>query len=296
LWNEADSTYVALENPKHRFLAPALERDLLLRFFPQGDWSQPPLWAGFGRHRSLAICFELLGSYEEALAAYRETDAALRGDALLALGRLEPLLAQAHVPAPWDTLWQAYRAHALCLAGRTAEALALTSRLVPVDVYEWLHVFECLLRCGQLATVDLDSVLYRSPHTQEHRWSELARQRMRVDYLRRSATPSPHELHLLYEKLLDEYDRSGLPLERALTRLGYARWHLNRGQLKEAAELNAQTRELADRYPMRILAADAWHLEAALAQLRGDRSRQEEAAREEARLRADTGYWGPARP
>ena len=45
----------------HRFLAPALERDLLLRFFPEGDWRRPPLWPGFGRYRSLAICFELLG-------------------------------------------------------------------------------------------------------------------------------------------------------------------------------------------------------------------------------------------
>src|SRR5439155_15965958 len=85
LWNEADSTYVALANPKHRFLAPALERDLLLRFFPAGDWRAPALWSGFGRYRSLAICSELLGHFEEALAIYREPDAPLRGDALIAL-------------------------------------------------------------------------------------------------------------------------------------------------------------------------------------------------------------------
>jgi hypothetical protein len=30
LWNEADSTFAALDNPKHRFLAPAFERDLRL--------------------------------------------------------------------------------------------------------------------------------------------------------------------------------------------------------------------------------------------------------------------------
>src|SRR5262249_22382129 len=77
LWNEADSTFVALDNPKHRFLAPAFERDLLLRFFPGGDWRRPPLWPGFGRYRSLAICFELLGAFEDALDAYRPADAPL---------------------------------------------------------------------------------------------------------------------------------------------------------------------------------------------------------------------------
>ena len=72
LWNEADAAFVALDNPKHRFLAPALERDLLLRFFPGGDWRRPPLWPGFGRYRSLAICLEMLGQFEDALAVYRE--------------------------------------------------------------------------------------------------------------------------------------------------------------------------------------------------------------------------------
>ena len=60
----------------YRFLAPAFERDLLLRFFPGGDWRQPPLWPRFGRYRSLAICLELLGQFEDALAAYRDEDAA----------------------------------------------------------------------------------------------------------------------------------------------------------------------------------------------------------------------------
>ena len=44
----------------------------MLRFFPEGDWRQPPLWAGFGRYRSLAICLEMLGRFEEALSAYRD--------------------------------------------------------------------------------------------------------------------------------------------------------------------------------------------------------------------------------
>src|SRR5262249_35629451 len=216
VWNEADNVYVALDNPKHRFLAPVVDHDLLLRFFPEGDWRQLPLWPGFGRYRSLAICFELLGQFEDAVAAYREADAPLRGDALIALGRLEPLLAQAHAPSPWQTLWQAYRAHALCLAGRSREAVALARSLVPVDVYEWVHVFECLLRAGALDAVDLRSVLYRPPLTVEHRWSTLARQRMQTDFLR--VTQSGDDLGPRYVELLEAYDRGGLPYERALTR------------------------------------------------------------------------------
>src|SRR5262249_46138892 len=140
LWGEADGVLVALENPKHRFLAPALERDLLLRFFPGGDWRRPPLWPGFGRWRSLAICLEMLGQYQEALEVYRPADAALRGDALLALGRLAPLLQQLRVPHPWDALWQAYRCHALALAGRPAEAVALARGLVPLHAYHRVPV------------------------------------------------------------------------------------------------------------------------------------------------------------
>ena len=182
LWNEADGTFVALDNPKHRFLAPALERDLLLRFFPGGDWRRPSLWSGFGRYRSLAICLEMLGQFDEALAAYREPDAALRGDALLALGQLGPLLERREAAHPWQNLWRAYRCHALCLAGRVDEAGALARSLVPVDVYEWVHVFECLLRAGRLSAIDIKSVLFRPPHAAEHRWAELARRRMRADY------------------------------------------------------------------------------------------------------------------
>ncbi len=146
LWDEADAALAALDNPKHRFLAPALERDLLQRFFPGGDWRQPPLWPSFARYRSLAISLEMLGQFDDALAAYRERDAALRGDALIALGRLGPLLDRPEAAHPWQNLWRAYRCHALCLAGRVDEAVKLAQSLVPVDVYEWVHVFECLLR------------------------------------------------------------------------------------------------------------------------------------------------------
>ncbi len=257
LWAEADSAFVALDNPKNRFLAPVLERDLLLRFFPGGDWRQPPLWSGFGRYRSLAICFEMLGQFEDALAAYRDADAALRGDALIALGRLGPLLDHPVVPPPWQTLWKAYRCHALCLAGRIEEAVALAKALLPVDVYEWVHVFECLLRAGRLQQLDLGSILFRQPHSGEHRWAELARRRMRADYLRVVGNDSHIDLGSEYPQLLESYDRAGLPFERALTRLRYAAWLRADGEREQARKAAQTALELARQYGMRILEADS---------------------------------------
>jgi hypothetical protein len=287
LWNEADGVYVALDNPKHRFLAPVFERELLLRFFPEGDWRRRPLWPGFGRYRSLAISFELLGEFEEALAAYREADAPLRGDALIALGQLRPLLEQAHVPHPWQTLWGAYRAHALALGGRTTEAEAVALGLVPVDVYEWVHVFECLLRLGRLQAVDLRSVLYRPPHAAEHRWSALARRRMRADYLRATGASEAAEVGREYAELIEAYDCGGLPYERALVRLSYARWLMGRGRWEEARVVNAVALALARRHAMRIVEADAWEIAAEL--------QADSASAEARRLRAAVGYEGPRR-
>ena len=259
LWNEADSTFVALDNPKHRFLAPAFERDLLLSFFPASDWRQPPLWPGFGRYRSLAICFELLGQFDDALAAYRGGDAPLRGDALIALGRLQPLLDQPQAGHPWQTLWQAYRAHALCLAGRADEALRLAQAAVPIDVYEWVHVFECLLRLGRLDAIDLGSVLYRAPLSHEHRWSALARRRMRADHLR--VTGNGGNLGGEYREILDAYERGGMPFERALTRLSYARWLLAAANDCEARAVNAVALEVCRRHGMGVLEVDALELQ-----------------------------------
>jgi hypothetical protein len=259
LWNEADSTLVALDNPKHRFLAPAFERDLLLRFFPNGDWRRPPLWPGFGRYRSLAICFELLGQFEEAIDAYRPADAALRGDALIALGRLQPFVEQAQAAHPWQSLWQAYRAHALCLLGDTGEAWRIAQTLVPTDVYEWVHVFECLLRLGRLDALDLRSVLYRAPMSEEHRWSQLARQRMRLDYLRLHGDHSI-DLGAEYRELLDAYDRGGLPFERVLTRLSYGRWLQGQGDMEQCRAIGAAALEICLRFGMAILEEDALEL------------------------------------
>jgi tetratricopeptide (TPR) repeat protein len=293
LWNEADGTFTALDNPKHRLLAPTLERDLLLRFFPGGDWRSPPLWPGFGRWRSLAICLEMLGQFEDALGAYRPADEALRGDALLALGRLGPLLERARASHPWQALWGAYRCHALCLAGRVEEGVALARSLVPVDLYEWAHVFECLLRAGALAAVDWRAAL-AGPSANESRWAELARRRMRADL--RRVTGGDEGLGPEYEELLDAYDRAGLPWERALTRLGYSAWLLARGEDARAAEVTSAALDLARRYRMRVVEADAWGLARSLARRRGDGAGAEQAAAEAARRRAEAGYRGPPRP
>jgi hypothetical protein len=292
LWNEADSTLVALDNPKHRFLAPVLERDLLLRFFPGGNWRRPPLWHGFGRYRSLAICFELLGQFEEALATYRENDAPLRGDALIALGRLPPLLEQPRAAHPWQALWSAYRCHALSLVGRTAEAVALARTLIPVDVYEWAHVFEGLLRARYLHVLDLRSLLFRPPHSGEQRWSELARQRMRADFLRVQRAAPAAELEQEYQQLLDAYDCGGLPYERGLSRLGYAALLLAENKLERAESVTAAAREIARQHGLHVIAADSWMQTAVIARRGGKHEVAENAAREARRLSVEMG--GPA--
>lgn len=287
LWNEADTTLTALNNPKHRFLAPAFERDLLLRFFPGGDWRNALRWPGFGRWRSLAISLEMLGEFEDALEVYRPEDAGLRGDALIALGRLQPMLSTGHVPAPWQTLWNAYRAHALCLAGRTDAALALARTLVPVDIYEWLHLFECLLRLGQLKTVDLRGLLHRPERVQDQRWASLARQRLEADYIR--VTQPLTNCETTWEDLTAAYDQGGLPYERALVRLSHARHLLRHKETREAAALQREIVALAGRHGMHIVLADAWEL---AADIHGDPA----AVGVAARLREEHGYHGPARP
>jgi tetratricopeptide (TPR) repeat protein len=291
LWSEADSAFVALDNPKHRFLAPVLERDLLLRFFPGGDWRRPPLWPGFGRYRSLAICFEMLGQFDDAVPVYREADAALRGDALIALGRLRPLLEQADVPPPWQTLWKAYRCHALCLAGRREEAVALARSLVPVDIYEWVHVFECLLRADQLTALDLRSILFRPPHGNEHRWADLTRRRLRADYQRIVGAGDNVDLGVEYRQLLEEYDRGGLPFERALTRLSYIAWLIAREDFDRAERVHRTALDLARQYGMPLLEADAWSLGRLLADKRGDRATR--AAAQEATERIRQAFGAP---
>jgi tetratricopeptide (TPR) repeat protein len=257
LWTEADDAFRGLDNPKHRFLAPAFERDLLLRFFPEGDWREPPLWPGFGRYRSLAICCEMLGQFEEALAIYRPADAALGGDALLALGRLDVILATPVAPHPWQSLWQAYRGHALCLAGRMEEASRLVAAAWPVDVYEWVHYFEAILRLGRLDLFDPLSLDAALRNTDDSQWTTLARRRMRADYFRLTGNAAEIELAREYQELVEAYDRAGLPVERVLVRLGQGRYLWSRNRREEAASAAGAALDIARRQRMPLMEADA---------------------------------------
>jgi len=256
LWNEADSTLRALDNPKHRFLAPAFERDLLLRFFPGRNWRQPALWTGFGRRRSLAICFEMLGEYEDAIAIYPLADAPLRGDALIALGDLQPFVETTFVPHPWQMLWQSYRAHGLAILGRTEEALALAMSAIPIDIYEWVHIFEALLRLNKLDAIDLSSLLYQRPLEGDNLWTVLARRRLAADW-KRVMGKDAAELDAEYRSLLEAYDQAGLPFERSLVRLGYGRWLQAAGRMSEARSIFESALELGERHGMRPTQIDA---------------------------------------
>jgi hypothetical protein len=166
---------------------------------------------------------------------------------------------------------------------------------VPVDIYEWLHVFECLLRADRLSALDLRSVLFRPPNAAESRWAELARQRLRADY-RRMLQPPAADLGQQYQELEEAYDRGGLPFERALARLSHARWLIGRQAAGEAASVNSDTLTLAQQHGMRVVEADAWHMAAAIARARHDPAGMARAAAAEAQIRRDTGYAGKSRP
>jgi len=296
LWNEADSALVALENPKHRFLAPAFERELLLRFFPNGNHREQPLWAGFGRYRSLALCQEMLGEFALALETYPPEDAPLRGDALLATGNLQPLLELPHVAANWQPLWSAYRCHALCLAGRPGEALALSRTLVPLDTYEWVHVFECLLRLRRLDLFDPCSLERTVLPGSDHRWSRLIIARMLEDWRRIAKPGESSEVLERLAELTEEFDRAGLPWERALTRLSQCRVLLVLGRLNEAQHVNQITLSLARRHGMRIIEVDALELQADLECTEGDEAAASAALAAAQHIRQAMGYLGPPRP
>src|SRR5436305_999321 len=81
-----------------------------------------------------------------------------------------------------------------------------------------------------------------APLSGELRWAELARRRMRADWLRVSG--SAEDMGPEYRSLLDEYDRAGLPFERVLTRLSYARW-LSDSSAEESQAVLSTALELA---------------------------------------------------
>ena len=101
---------------------------------PGGNWREAPLWPGFGRYRSLAICFELLGQYGEALDAYtrnpwlRNSLRMMRGPALVA--RLSQL--QHFLEAGFDT-FRAMRGAASFLAMIGQRERALKDGLFAAD-------------------------------------------------------------------------------------------------------------------------------------------------------------------
>jgi hypothetical protein len=181
------------------------------------------------------------------------------------------------------------------LAGQIHQAVAVASSLVPVDVYEWTHVFECLLRAGRLEAVDMHSFLYRPPNAAGHRWADLARRRMRLDYLRVTG-PHDAELNTGYPEVIEAYDRGGLPYERSLTRLGQARWLLSRDDPAGAEQAVTTVQAIARRHGMRVVEADAACILATAAVRQGDMLRAAEAQALASALRRECGYCGPARP
>ncbi len=128
----------------------------------------------------------------------------------------------------------------------------------------------------------------------EQRWADLARRRMRADFLR--VTGPSHDLGPEYEAILDAYDRAGLPLERALTRLSYAQWLLGRDQLDRAATTVKSALTLADAHGMAIIAADAWGQWAAIHQRWGKVSEEQEGDLRAQEIRGKIAYLRPTRP
>jgi hypothetical protein len=127
-----------------------------------------------------------------------------------------------------------------------------------VDVYECLHVFEGLLLAGRLDLIDINSFL-SPPAGAEHRWAELARRRMRADW-RRIQEPGA-DLRSEYAELCEAYDQSGLPWERVLTRISYATWLLDSGDIEAARPLVRTAHELANATEMSGLSINAWLLQ-----------------------------------
>jgi hypothetical protein len=178
------------------------------------------------------------------------------------------------MPAPWQTLWQAYRCHALCLAGQTTQAIALARSLVPIDVYEWVHVFECLLRAGRLDAIDARAL---AACTGSHRWADLGRRRLLAE-LRRCRGGASDDLEGEYSELLDSFERAGLVWEQALTRLGRSAWRQARGE--DGSDDAHAALDLARRYGMAVVEVDAL----------------ERLSVEAAEARTRIGYRGPGRP
>ena len=60
--------------------------------------------------------------------------------------------------------------------------------------------------------------------------------RMQMDFVRLTDPVAAAQLEPKFAELLEAYDQGGLPYERALVRLSFARWLLAQGDGKRAAE------------------------------------------------------------
>jgi hypothetical protein len=119
---------------------------------------------------------------------------------------------------------------------------------------------------------------------------------MRCDYRRATGESGGVDLGEEYRALLAEYDRGGLPFERALTRLSYAAWLLARGEVAEVLAVNAVTLALARQHGMRVLEFNAWAVEEEVALRRGEDGRARSADQEAERVRRQVGLLLPRRP
>ena len=133
--------------------------------------------------------------------------------------------------------------------------------IVPMDVYEWVHVFECLLRLGRLDAIDLQSLLYRPPLAHEHAWTELARRRMRADWLRVTGAAGGLDLDAEYRELIESYDRAGFPFERVLSRLGYGRFLLQNRLGAQAHQVATAASALCRQFQIKLLEEDVRELD-----------------------------------
>ena len=85
-----------------------------------------------------------------------------------------------------------------------------------------------------------------------------------------------------YKTLTEAFDRAGMPWERALVRLGYTRWLITSGRMAQAMAVNTDAFDLAQRFTMPIIAADA-----------SDLAGNAELAKA---MRVRAGYRGASRP
>src|SRR5690606_22125850 len=93
-----------------------------------------------------------------------------------------------------------------------------------------------------------------------------------------------------FRQLMEEYDRGGLPYERALMRLSFARWLTSQGDNQSAAKALQTALDLARRHDMKIIAADALEMLAEVDLVACAGKGEAET------LRQATGYFAPCRP